>query len=73
MSKLRPDPPSSISARPLAEAPPFSLSSLLLDQRRRWKNDDRVLLETYLLQYPSLQADSDALFELLCHEVVLRE
>jgi serine/threonine protein kinase len=46
---------------------------LLLDQRRRWQNDERVLLETYLQEYPSLQVETDELLELLYHEVVLRE
>jgi serine/threonine protein kinase len=37
------------------------------------QNNDRVMLETYLQEYPSLQAETDELLELLYHEVVLRE
>lgn len=55
------------------EASPFSLNSLLLDQRRRWQNAERVLVETYLQEYPTLQAETDALLQLLYHELVLRE
>src|SRR5712692_7821168 len=61
-----------VRARP-QEAPPFSLSLLLLDQRRRWQKGDCTLLETYLQEYPSLRGETDILLELLYHEVVLRE
>jgi WD40 repeat protein/serine/threonine protein kinase len=46
---------------------------LLQGQRQRWQEGDRVLVETYLHEHPSLREKTDELLELLYHEIVLRE
>jgi predicted ATPase len=47
--------------------------SLLIDQRRRWDQGDRVLVETYLSDQPGLRSATDKVLELIEHELVLRE
>ena len=47
--------------------------SLLNDQRQRWQHGDRVRVTAYLAKYPNLANDIDALTNLLCSEIVLRE
>jgi WD40 repeat protein len=47
--------------------------SLLIDQRRRWEQGDRVLVETYLRERPDLRSETDEVLELIEHELVLRE
>ena len=47
--------------------------SLCLDQRRRWRKGDSVLVESYLEQYPALERDADGLLDLVYNEIVLRE
>ncbi len=47
--------------------------SLLNDQRQRWQQGDRVRVTAYLAKYPNLANDIDALTNLLCSEIVLRE
>jgi WD40 repeat protein len=47
--------------------------SLLIDQRRRWEQGDRVLVETYLTDRPGLRSEIDQVLELIEHELVLRE
>jgi WD40 repeat protein len=47
--------------------------SLLIDQRRRWEQGDRVLVETYLASSPGLRIETEQLLELIEHEIVLRE
>jgi WD40 repeat protein len=47
--------------------------SLLIDQRRRWEQGDRVLVETYLNDRPSLRGDAEQVLELIEHEITLRE
>jgi tetratricopeptide (TPR) repeat protein len=49
------------------------LTELRFDQRRRWQAGERVTVETYLEQEPGLNADPDAVLELICNEMVLRE
>ncbi len=44
-----------------------------VDQRQRWQSGERVLVEWYLEQHPSLQSDSERVLELINIEVVLRE
>src|SRR5262245_55042983 len=46
---------------------------LRADQAERWQRGERVLVETYLEQFPSLRADAEALLDLVFSEVVLRE
>jgi tetratricopeptide (TPR) repeat protein/predicted Ser/Thr protein kinase len=49
------------------------LDRLQDDLRSRWGQGSRVLVETYLEQYPELRADPEAVLDLIYHEVVLRE
>jgi tetratricopeptide (TPR) repeat protein len=49
------------------------VQELRFDQARRWGQGERVLVEAYLDDEPSLRADAEAVLELLYHEVVLRE
>jgi len=49
------------------------ITLLLVDQRRRWQQGDRVLVEAYLQQQPVLQHAPEALLDLICGEMVLRE
>jgi serine/threonine protein kinase/Tfp pilus assembly protein PilF len=46
---------------------------LCLDQRRRWHQGERVLVEAYLAEQPALLADPDAILDLIYNEIVLRE
>jgi hypothetical protein len=43
------------------------------DQRRRWQRGERVLVQAYLGEAPSLRDYPDLVFELVCGEVLLRE
>jgi WD40 repeat protein/serine/threonine protein kinase len=54
-------------------ARPSPLTLHLREQRRRWHQGDRVLLEAYLQEHPSLHEKTEDLLELLYHEVLLRE
>jgi tetratricopeptide (TPR) repeat protein len=49
------------------------LAGLRFDQCRRWRQGDRVPVETYLAQQPGLRADAEAVLELIYNEIVLRE
>jgi len=49
------------------------LSVLRIDQRRRWIAGERVELASYCRDFPVLVEDSEALFELLYHELLIRE
>jgi serine/threonine protein kinase/tetratricopeptide (TPR) repeat protein len=46
---------------------------LVADQRRRWHQGERPLVEAYLAQEPALQADAEAVVDLIYNEVLLRE
>lgn len=46
---------------------------LLDDQKRRWLQGDRVLVEEYCQQIPRLQNDVESLLDLIYGEVLLRE
>jgi predicted Ser/Thr protein kinase len=43
------------------------------DQRRRWQQGERVLVQAYLEETPSLRNQPELVFELVCGEVLLRE
>jgi hypothetical protein len=43
------------------------------DQRRHWQRGERVLVQSYLEEAPSLRDYPDLVFELVCGEVLLRE
>src|SRR5690348_608461 len=56
---------------PLPDRPPAA--ALLVDQCRRWRRGERVLVEAYLERHSVLRADGEALLDLLYNEVVLRQ
>jgi serine/threonine-protein kinase len=41
------------------------------DQRARWARRDRMMVETYLQQYPLLETDAEAVLDLIYHEMLL--
>jgi hypothetical protein len=45
---------------------------LLGDQRQRWQRGERVLVQAYLEEMPSLRDYPELVFELVCGEVLLR-
>ncbi|MEQ1824725.1 MAG: protein kinase [Pirellula sp.] len=47
--------------------------ALQADQRQRWKRGERERVQFYLDKYPSLSRDIDALTNLVCSEIALRE
>jgi serine/threonine-protein kinase len=49
------------------------VTALRCDQRRRWQQGERILVESYLEQQPTLQADPEGLLDLIYNEMVLRE
>src|SRR6516165_1473097 len=49
------------------------LALLLKHQRRAWRRGEPAPVETYLAQQPVLQADAQAILDLIYHEIVLRE
>jgi serine/threonine protein kinase/Flp pilus assembly protein TadD len=46
---------------------------LYADQRGRWRRGERIRVEAYLGQYPSLESDTECVLQLINNEVVLRE
>src|SRR5690349_1374898 len=64
---------------PPAPAPPDELGRtellalLRADQRRRWRHGCPVALHEYSKEFPRLATDDEALLDLLCNEVALRE
>jgi tetratricopeptide (TPR) repeat protein/tRNA A-37 threonylcarbamoyl transferase component Bud32 len=49
------------------------LGLVLKHQREAWRRGEPALVETYLAQQPTLQADAQAILDLIYHEIVLRE
>jgi serine/threonine protein kinase len=49
------------------------LGLVLKHQRETWRRGEPVSVETYLAQQPVLQADAQAILDLIYHEIVLRE
>jgi tetratricopeptide (TPR) repeat protein/tRNA A-37 threonylcarbamoyl transferase component Bud32 len=49
------------------------LGLVLKHQRKAWRRGEPILVETYLAQEPTLQADAQAVLDLIYHEIVLRE
>ncbi len=47
--------------------------SLLIDQRRRWEQGERVLVEAYLERLPGLRSEAEEVLVLIEHEIVLRQ
>jgi len=57
-----------------AQRPPQRLASRLLDeQRARWERGDEAPVEELLHQHPELQADPEALVDLIYQEVLLQK
>ncbi len=50
-----------------------SISDLRLQQRQSWLQGERVLVESYIAQYPNLLRDPEALLDLVYSEFCLRE
>jgi tetratricopeptide (TPR) repeat protein len=71
----RPAPLDPALAAALAQAADAAgrVALLRADQCRRWQQDDRPAVESYLEGLPGLAADSDAVLDLIYNEVVLRE
>jgi eukaryotic-like serine/threonine-protein kinase len=53
--------------------PPLMLAQLLDEQRRRWRQGERVLVENILTRLPALRADRAIVLDLIYNEIVLRE
>jgi hypothetical protein len=52
---------------------PLPITLILADQRRRWECGDRILVEAYCQKEPGLRNAPQALLDLICGEMVLRE
>jgi serine/threonine-protein kinase len=68
----RRDPPPHADLPPGDPSPAEWAALARADQRRRWAAGDRVRVETYLEQHPSLRASAEAVVELIDHEAQLR-
>src|SRR6516225_1593602 len=49
------------------------LESLRAEQRGRWGRGDRLLVESYLEQQPTIRDDPEAILDLIYNEIVLSE
>jgi WD40 repeat protein/tetratricopeptide (TPR) repeat protein len=49
-----------------------AVQELLVDQQLCWQRGERVPVEDYLTRQPHLQSDSEAVLDLITHEVMLR-
>jgi WD40 repeat protein/serine/threonine protein kinase/Flp pilus assembly protein TadD len=61
-----------LAAQP-APQPTQLVNLLLIDQRQRWQVGERIPAESYLRRYPTLDADPEAVVELVYSEFLLRE
>jgi serine/threonine protein kinase/tetratricopeptide (TPR) repeat protein len=55
----------------MTDSTPFH--TLPQDQRRRWQSGERVRVETYLAEIPTLAGNSEVVLDLIYNEIVLRE
>jgi WD40 repeat protein len=70
----QPPSPTATPATPPVQAGEESLAEVLrADQERRWGRGERILVETYLEQYPGLRQREEAVLDLLYCEYLLRE
>src|SRR5436190_794858 len=62
------------STTPSQVPPPLiaPLALLLLEQRKHWLNEQRMLVEAYVARFPTLKTDTDGLLDLIYNEVMLR-
>jgi formylglycine-generating enzyme required for sulfatase activity/tRNA A-37 threonylcarbamoyl transferase component Bud32 len=58
---------------PLSCGGEATLMNLLVDQQSRWRRGERMPVEAYLARQAHLRGDSEALLELILHEVLLRQ
>src|SRR5262249_48814582 len=49
------------------------LLALRCDQRQRWQQGERILVEAYLERHSALSTDPEAVLDLIYSEIVLRE
>ena len=63
----------SLLARAVGMARPDLLRVLKEDQRRRWSRGERLPVEVYREQVPTLREDTEGFLDLVYHEFVLRE
>jgi WD40 repeat protein/serine/threonine protein kinase len=61
-----------MSSSPIPGPPPSTLEQVLAEQRVRWEQGERPLVETYLQRQPSLRSDAEAILDLINNEIVLR-
>ena len=53
--------------------PPNLIDEIIDEQRRRWSQGERVLVEAYLQRLPTLAVDPGIILDLIYNEIVLRE
>ena len=58
---------------PEPESDDFSRSTLLEDQRKRWRSGERTPVEAYLQRRPELGENENLVLDLIYNEVLLRE
>ena len=58
---------------PEPESDDFSRSTLLEDQRKRWRSGERTPVEAYLERRPKLGENENLVLDLIYNEVLLRE
>src|SRR5438477_5487948 len=49
------------------------IAALRREQRNSWQSGERVAAEAYLQRHPELQAESEAVLELIYNEIVIRQ
>src|SRR6266545_3282160 len=47
-------------------------AELFADQSRRWRQGERLAVEVYLEQWPSLRQSPNMVLDLICNEIILR-
>jgi serine/threonine-protein kinase len=72
MSESRPV-VASVNQKDGTAAPPALLDQVLKEQRQRWRQGERVLVESYRDAQPALCAERDVLLDLIYNEILLRE
>src|SRR5262245_6291787 len=58
---------------PSRRAATWSLTHLLIAQRRAWQRGQRVPVEAYLERHPALADDTDAVLDLIGNELLVRQ
>jgi hypothetical protein len=68
----RPAAPTS-DARAETEGDGTLLNLMLMHQRQAWRRGEQARVEAYLAQRPELKADTHAVLDLICNEILLQE